>query len=185
MMFYFVLFEILIRRKEDAMQTGYMFYQLIVCFFLQHSLLGGWPLYITPREGFLGHETSRRASWESCLPVFEWVGKKGSLVCIYKLSSQGSNKISCWYLLAIVVLICKSFFIFYFLFFFHYTYFCFFFSTILHHVYNIPASSYAPDVKLFFSFFWWHSIVKSSLRGAGIFLGLVSLPYIVHFCCLL
>lgn len=53
------------------------FYSIIclkyVFFLLQHSLLSGWPLCITTREGILRHETSRWTSSEPSLPIFKWV----------------------------------------------------------------------------------------------------------------
>lgn len=71
---------------------------------LQHPLLSGWSLYITAREGLLWHETSRRASRESSLPVLKGVGA-GSLVCFYNCLLKADNKISCWSLPLVVVII--------------------------------------------------------------------------------
>lgn len=71
---------------------------------LQHPLLSGWSLYITAREGLLRHETSRRASRESSLPVLKGVGA-GSLVCFYNCLLKADNKISCWSLPLVVVII--------------------------------------------------------------------------------
>lgn len=130
-------------------------------FFLQHPLLSGWLLYITAREGFLWHETSGWAAWESRLPIFKWVGK-GSLVYVFIIVVKASNQISCWSLSMVVNHLYFYSFSFYLLFLF-----------LVYH----PTSclSYPCIVmawcKIIFSFFSWHSIVKSSFlkRGRDIF----------------
>ena len=72
---------------------------------LQHPLLSGWSLYITAREGLLRHETSRRASRESSLPILKRVDTGSLVVCFYICLLKADNKISYWSLPLVVVII--------------------------------------------------------------------------------
>lgn len=72
---------------------------------LQHPLLSGWSLYITAREGLLWHETSRRASRESSLPILKRVDTGSLVVCFYICLLKADNKISYWSLPLVVVIV--------------------------------------------------------------------------------
>jgi len=113
--------------------------------FLQHPLFSRWPLYITAREGFLRHESSWWAAWESRLPIFKWVRQGKLSLCLSVL--KANNKVSCWSLSKVV-----NPFLFLFLFFFL-PYFLFVFGLPSYSLFVISLHRHAHDVKLFFHSF--------------------------------
>lgn len=146
--------EILVRTNGHDMQKSYMFTKWLLLL-SQHSLLSGWPLYITAIEGFLRHEISVWASWESSLPIFKWVGI-GSLVCFYNcILSRQTTKLVLIFAIGIV-------------------------NPILCYILVISLHLHAPAVKLFFHSLAFNCKIFIVNRG-GMFIGVVSLPCIFLF----